>query len=282
MTPQGFLHEVWQQTLNLATHNLTPALYNILLALIIFLLGKWFTGWLAHWMEGALEKRMDSTVARFVTNIAKVLLYVFVVIAALTQLGIKTTSLIAILGAASLAVGLSLKDSLANFAAGVLLVSLRPFRVSDYISTSDVEGTVREIKIFSTTLVTSDNRVITIPNSQVISGAIVNHFTLPTRRITLLIRVPYSADLGQVKNGLLEIMNNDQRILKDPAPLVSVASLGDSWVDLNVRPWVKSADYWAVNWDLLEQIKNRFADSSLGTSVQKLEVTLLDANGKPR
>src|SRR5690606_52623 len=117
-------------------HNLTPALYNILLALIIFLLGKWFTGWLSRWMEGALEKRMDSTVARFVTNIIKVLLYVFVVIAALTQLGIKTTSLIAILGAASLAVGLSLKDSLANFAAGVLLVSLRPFRVSDYISTS--------------------------------------------------------------------------------------------------------------------------------------------------
>lgn len=275
MTLHDFLQDTWQATLNLASHNLTPVLYNILLALLIFLVGKWLTGWLTRWMERALERRTEKTVARFVTNFAKVLLYVFVVIAALTQLGIKTTSLVAILGAAGLAVGLSLKDSLSNFAAGVLLVSFRPFRVGDVIGTAGMEGTVREIKIFSTTLVTSDNRVISIPNSQIINGPVINHYAMPTRCIAMVIRVPYSADLSQIKNGLMSILKADQRVLKDPAPLVSVRALADTGVDLNVLPWVKSTDYAATQWDLLEQIKNHFSELALGTPAQKMEVTVV-------
>lgn len=269
---QSLMDQTWQAAHAFISANITPYLYNILAALIIFLVGKWLAGRLSQWLENYMDKRMEHTVARFVGNILKILLYIFVVIAALSQLGIKTTSLVAILGAASLAVGLSLKDSLANFAAGVLLVSLRPFRVGDYVETGSVQGVVKEIKIFATTLTTADNKVIVVPNSSIINSAIINHYAMPTRRIDMVIRIAYSADLGKVKNDLLAIMAADQRVLKDPAPMVSVAALADTGVDLNVRPWVKSADYWGVRWDVTEQIKLHFTNIGLQIPAQKVEM----------
>lgn len=269
---QGLVEQLWQQANSFISTNLTPYLYNILAALIIFLVGKWLAKRLARWLEGVMEKRMEHTVARFIANILNVLLFMFVIIAAISQLGVKTTSLVAILGAISLAVGLSLKDSLANFAAGVLLVSLRPFRVGDYIEVASIQGFVKDIKIFATTLTTADNKVIIVPNNSVISAAIINHYAMPTRRIDMVIRISYSADLGKVKEDLLAIMAADQRVLKEPEPIVSVAALADTGVDLNVRPWVKSDDYWGVRWDVTEQIKIHFTNIGLQIPAQKVEM----------
>lgn len=273
-TTLSIFEQAWQQAQVFISGNVTPYLYNILAALIIFLVGKWLAGRVARWLEHVMEKRVEHTVARFVANILNVLLFIFVIIAALSQLGVKTTSLVAILGAASLAVGLSLKDSLANFAAGVLLVSLRPFRAGDYIETGSVQGIVKEIKIFATTLITADNKVIVLPNNAIINAAIINHYAMPTRRIDMLIRISYSADLGKVKSDLLKIMADDQRILKDPEAMVSVAALADTGVDLNVRPWVKSGDYWPVRWDVVEQIKLHFTDIGLQIPAQKVDIIM--------
>jgi small conductance mechanosensitive channel len=274
MTENSFdwVGQIWQQAQIFFSSHITPYLYNILAALLIFLIGKWLAKRVARWIERMMERRMESTVARFVADILNVLLFVFVIIATLSQLGVRTTSLVAILGAASLAVGLSLKDSLANFAAGVLLISLRPFRVGDYVETNSVQGTVKEIKIFATTLISPDNKIVVVPNNSIINAAIVNHYAMPTRRIDMVLRVSYSADLSRVKADLLDIMARDKRILKTPEAVVTVSSLGDTGVDLNVRPWVNSGDYWDVRWNLTEQIKNHFSDIGLRIPAQPVDV----------
>lgn len=259
------------------SQNLTPYLYNIVTALLIFFIGKWVIKHIVRWLEALMEKRMDHIVARFMSNILHVLLFVVVVIAALTQLGIKTTALVAVIGAISLAVGLSLKDSLSNFAAGVILIALRPFRIGDYIETPAVQGFVKDIKVFATTLTTADNRIIFVPNNSVVRGHIVNHYAMPTRRINMVIRVGYDTDLSQIKQDLLAVMAADARVLADPAPSVSVAGLTETGVDLNVRPWVESNDYWGVRWDVTEQIKNHFSAIKMHFPAQRMDLFMESA-----
>lgn len=258
--------------------SLIPFASNVLAALIIFLVGRWAAGRIANILDATLVKKLDPTVAKFIANLAHIGLIVVVVIAALDRVGVHTTSLIAIVGAAGLAVGLALKDSLGNFASGVLLVVFRPFRVGDYVEAGGAAGTVREIRIFATLITTPDNKAITVPNSAIMGGNIVNYSAMPTRRVDMKIGVSYSSDLARVKQVLSDILAADERVLKDPAPTIAVAELADRSINLVVRPWVNSPDYWAVLWDTTETIKRRFDAEGIKIPFPQMDVHLSKAD----
>ncbi len=232
---------------------------RIVFAIVIFIVGRWVAKALAGLLARAMQKaNVDAMLARFLRNIAYGVLLIAVVLAALDQLGFNVTSLLAVLGAAGLAVGLALKDSLSNFAAGVMLIIFRPFVVGDYVIAGGTAGTVDEIALFKTMLRTPDNQLIIVPNSAVFGGTITNVNALGTRRIDLVFGIAYDDDMKKAMQLMTEVVEADERILKDPAPAINVAELADSSVNFNVRPWVNAADYWAVRSDLLQTIKESF------------------------
>ena len=194
----------------------------------------------------------------FFSSIAKAVLLLLVFIAALNQLGVDTTSLIALIGAAGLAIGLALQNSLQNFAAGVMLIVLRPFKLGDFIEAGGVVGVVEQISIFSTIMKTGDNREITVPNGQIYADAITNYSARETRRIDLVFGIGYDDDMLAAKKIMESILEGHDLVLAQPTPGVAVAELADSSVNFNVRPWVKSEDYWSVRSDLIEQVKLAF------------------------
>lgn len=237
---------------------------GILVALIILVVGRWLAMWFASIGRKAMAKGgVDETLTRFLGKLIYYALLTAVVIAAADQVGIKTTSFIAILGAAGLAIGLALKDSLANFASGVMLILFRPFQVGDAVTAGGVTGKVRQIDIFSTIILTADNQKFIIPNSTITAGVITNINAEPTRRIDLVVGIGYDDDIRLAKTTLEELVKSDNRILDDPAPTIAVAELGASSVDIVVRPWVKTADYWNVRLDLTEKIKLTFDEKGL-------------------
>lgn len=252
---------------------------NLLAALAIFLVGKWAIRRLVNFVARLMSQRnIESTVAGFVTNILYMMLFVLIIIAALAQLGIPTAPFIAIIGAAGLAIGLALQGSLSNFASGVLLVTIRPCKVGDYIEAGDVSGTVDRITVFSTTLITPDRRTITVPNSIMMGGPIVNFSTSPSRRLDMIIGVSYNSDLQQVKSLLREIVESDDRVLKGQQPIqIGVLALADSSVNFAVRPWVATDNYWPVHFDLHEQIKRRFDEAGIVIPYPQMGVHLESA-----
>lgn len=237
---------------------------GILSAIVILIVGRIVAKWLATLSSKALKKaKVDETLVRFLQTIIYYLLLIIVIIAAADQLGIKTTSFLAILGAASLAIALALKDSLANFASGVMLILFRPFKVGDVITAAGVTGSVVQIDIVSTILSTADNQKIIIPNSAITSDTIININAQPTRRIDLMVGIGYDDDIQQAKTTLEEVLGDDDRILSDPSPAVAVSELASSSVNLVVRPWVKSEDYWPVRFALIEKIKLTFDERGI-------------------
>ena len=220
----------------------------------------------------------DETLQKFIGNLTYTALLVAVIIASLEQLGVDTTSILALFAAAGLAVGLALKDSLSNFAAGVMLIIFKPFKTDDFIEAAGTAGVVETIGIFNTLLRTPDNREITVPNSHIFGGSITNVTTRETRRVDLVIGIGYEDNIGQAKSLVEKIMADDQRILKDPAAAVMVADLGESSVDLAIRPWVKTADYWAVRADLLEGIKACFDESGISIPYPQRDLHMYQAN----
>ena len=231
---------------------------KVLMALVILVVGWWLAKRVAEIAQKLMQKRnLDPAVENFVGSLIQYGLLVFVVIAALSQVGIQTASLIAVLGAAGLAIGLALQGSLANFAAGFLIMLLRPFKIGDYIEAAGTAGSVENIQIFNTELKTPDNRKVIIPNSLVTSGNVVNYSAKPTRRVDLGVRISHGDDIDTAKAVMAQLLSEDERILAEPAPNIRVGALGESSIDLIVRPWVKSADYWDVYWDLTEKIKKR-------------------------
>jgi len=230
---------------------------NLIVAAAIFFVGKWLAKRLIKLMKSIMEaQEIDPTVGGFVSNIAYMMLLLMIIIAALSQLGIPTASFIALIGAAGLAIGLALQGSLSNFASGVLLVTFRPCKVGDYIEAANVAGTVDRITVFSTTLLTPDHRTITVPNSKLLDGAIINYSTAPNRRLDLTIGISYEADLGQAKRLLRQIVESDERVLEEHKPVqIGVLALADSSVNLVVWPWVTNANYWPLHFELHERIK---------------------------
>jgi small conductance mechanosensitive channel len=265
--------EEFLANIGLTTQDLTGWVANIIFALVIFVIGRWVAKWLARMSAKAMEKGgVDQTLTRFLGSIIYMTLLIMVALAAVSKLGVETASFFAILGAAGLAVGLALKDSLSNFSAGVMLIFFRPFKAGDFIDAAGVSGTVSEIKIFNTVLKTPDNRVITIPNSQIYGGTITNFSAMDTRRIDLVFGVSYDDNVIQAKEILQGILDSDERILKDPAPVVMMLELADSSVNFAVRPWVASSDYWAVRADVLEHGKKALEDAGLSIPYPQQDV----------
>jgi len=244
-------------------------------ALVIFLIGSRVAKFCSNLTEkGFAKKKVDKAVGSFVASIVFTLVFAVTILMALSQIGIETTSFIAILGAAGLAVGLALQGSLSNFASGVLIILLRPFKSGDFVEAGNKMGTVKKIEIFSTELRTPDNKVIIVPNSQIMSGAITNFSRESTRRIDLVIGISYDADLRQAKEVLKSVLDAETRILKDPAYTVAVSELGDSSVNFVVRPWVNAADYWPTYWSLMENIKIALDDANIAIPFPQMDVHL--------
>jgi small conductance mechanosensitive channel len=232
---------------------------NLLAAAAILLIGRWAAKLLHKGLVRALEKaRLEPILVRFLGNVAYALVMVFVILGAINQLGVQTASLIALLGAAGLAVGLAMQGSLANLAAGVLLIIFRPYRIGDFVEGGGTAGTVEEVQIFTTVLKTPDNRRVIVPNSQMMSGTITNFSAHDSRRVDLTIGVSYDADSDQVREVLKSVLAADERVLPEPEPVIAMFAHGDSSVDWIVRPWVRTTDYWAFYWHTMEAIKRAF------------------------
>ncbi|ACL72617.1 mechanosensitive ion channel family protein [Thioalkalivibrio sulfidiphilus] len=252
-----------------------PWTLRILVALLIWFIGKWIAGRITSVVKKVMIKTgMDQMLVQFLGNILYTLLLIAVIIAALDHLGLQTTSLLAIFGAAGLAVGLALKDSLSNFSSGVMLILFRPFKVGDFIEAAGTAGVVEEVRIFSTMIRSGDNRQIIIPNGQIYGGTIVNVSAKPTRRIDLVFGIGYGDDIKKAKQIIAEVIAADERILKDPAPGIALGELGDSSVDINVRPWVNTPDYWPVRADLLENVKLAFDANGISIPFPQRDVHL--------
>lgn len=252
---------------------------SLLTALFIFLIGRSLSKVINKVIIRFMSKsKVDETLISFVTNITYSLLMCFVIIAALGQLGVQTSSMIAIIGAAGLAVGLALKDSLSNFAAGVMIIAFRPFKKGDYIEAGGAAGTVHDLKILTTTLKSPDNKILIIPNSSVFGGTITNYSAEKTRRVDMVFGIGYDDDIKKAKEILLNIADNDARILKDPAPVVAVKELGDSSINIILRPWVASADYWGVYFDTHEAVKYAFDEAGISIPYPQRDVHLHQVN----
>ena len=248
---------------------------QLITALVIFIIGKWIAKAIANAITHNMNKKnVDKTISNFVGNIIYTALFAFAIIAALGQIGIETASFVAIIGAAGLAVGFALQGSLSNFASGVLLILFRPIRSGDFVEAAGEAGVIDEVGIFSTTIKTGDNKVIIIPNSNIMGGNITNYSMEATRRIDLMVGIGYDADIRKAKQVLEEIINNESRILKDPAVTIAVAELADSSVNFVVRPWVNSEDYWPTKFELLETIKLRFDREGISIPFPQMDVHL--------
>ena len=233
-------------------------------AILVFLIGKWLARYISNLLGKLLRKNnVDETLSTFLGQIIYYAMFVMVLIAAAGQLGINTTSFLTIVGAAGLAIGLALKDSLSNFASGVMLILFRPFKVGDVVTAGGQTGKVESIAIFSTVITTPDNQMVIVPNSSITSDVITNVNAKPTRRIDMVIGIGYDDNIGEAKSVLEDLIKAESRILSDPAPTIAVSELADSSVNFVVRPWVKTADYWDVRFDLTEQIKLTFDEKGI-------------------
>jgi small conductance mechanosensitive channel len=220
------------------------------------------------------SREVDAALVNFISSMVYYALLIFVVIAALGQIGIQTASFVAIVGAAGLAIGLAMQGSLSNFAAGVLIIIFKPFKIGDFVEMAGTAGVVENIMIFTTEMKTGDNKKIIVPNSSVLGGVITNYSANETRRVDLVMGIGYNDDIDKAKQVLEEIINADERILKDPAPLIAVSELADSSVNFAVRPWVKSADYWAVYFALNETVKKRFDQEGISIPYPQQDIHL--------
>ena len=250
-----------------------PWSINIALAVVVFIVGRLIAKGLVKVLERLLTRaKVDSMLVEFIGSIAKAMLLLFVIIASLDMLGVNTTSLIAMLGAAGLAVGLALQGSLQNFASGVLLIIFRPFQVGDVIEAGGIIGKVEKLTIFNTVMLTPDNREIIVPNGAIYGGTITNISARATRRIDMVFGIGYGDDIKKAKDILMQIMESDSRVLKDPAPQVALAELADSSVNFVVRPWVNAADYWDVKFELTENIKLAFDEKGVSIPFPQMDV----------
>ena len=246
------------------------------IALVIFYVGRTIARLLVKGVRKVMQAQdTDQILESFVSSLTYWAIMTFVIIAAIGQIGVQTTSLIAIMGAAGLAIGLSLQGSLANFAAGVLIVMFRPYRVGDFVEAAGVAGSVVQVQILTTVLKTGDNKQIVIPNGQIMGSIITNYSANETRRVDLTIGVGYGDDLDKVRSTLQDLIDADERILKDPASLIAVSELADSSVNFVVRTWVNSADYWGVYFALTEAIKKRFDQEGISFPYPQQDVHLI-------
>lgn len=246
---------------------------KIVAAIFIFIIGKWVVKKLTAISKKLMQKaKVDNTLVEFGESVIYFALLLMVVLAALNSLGINTTSFVAIIGAAGLAIGLALQGSLANIGAAVLIILFRPFKVGDFVEAGGATGTVEDINLFSTIIAPIDNRTIIVPNSKIVGGNITNYSKKEKRRVDHVFGIGYDDDLKLAKNILMDLMTSDERVLKEPAPFVAVGELGDSSVNLVFRAWVATSDYWDVHFDMLEKVKLAFDEKGISIPYPQMDI----------
>ncbi len=269
----------WQGIIDYLSINAIDLAGKIVGALVIFYGGRWLVGLAVRALRKVMQRQeIDRTLETFVCNLVRMALLVVVIIAAISALGIQTASFIAIFGAAGLAVGLALQGSLSNFAAGVLIVLFRPYKVGDWVEAAGISGAVEQVQILTTVLKTGDNKQIIVPNSQIMDSIITNYSANDTRRVDMVVGVSYDDDLDKVRKTVEELVAADDRILDEPACTIAVSELADSSVNFVVRPWVKTSDYWGVMFDLTEAIKKRFDQDGISFPFPQQDVHLYNAS----
>ena len=252
---------------------------KLVIAIVIFYVGRIVARLVTRGLRNLMQSQeVDKILETFVCNLVYWALMFFVIIAAINQIGVQTTSMIAVMGAAGLAVGLALQGSLANFAAGVLIVMFRPYRVGDFVEAAGISGVVLQVQILTTILKTGDNKQIIVPNGQIMGSIITNYSANDTRRVDMTVGVSYDDDLDKVRSTIQELVDADDRVLKDPECLIAVSELADSSVNFTVRPWVKTADYWGVKFDLTEAIKKRFDKEGISFPFPQQDVHLYNSD----
>jgi len=257
------------------------AIYGIRVigALAIFIIGRWVSKGIRNLLRRIMTRsNLDQTLISFVCNLSYVAMLAFVIIAALGNLGIQTTSIIAVMGAAGLAIGLALRGSLSNFAAGIMLIVFRPFKLGDFIEGGGTSGTVEEIQIFTTQLKTVDNKTVIVPNAKIFGDKITNYSSKGTRRVDMTFGIGYDDDIDKARSVISEIIEADPRVLKDQAPVIAVSELADSSVNFTVRAWTTSGDYWGFFWDTTEAVKKRFDAEGIGIPYPQQDIHLYQHN----
>lgn len=246
---------------------------KIILALAIYYVGKWVTRWIVRILDRSFERRnVDLSLRNFLRSMVKVVMTTLVILAAIQTLGVNTSSFLAIFASAGLAVGMALSGTLQNFAGGVILLLLRPYRIGDYITAQGQSGTVKSIGLFSTQLSTPDNRIIYVPNSA-ISTSIVDNYSQPaTRRVDWKVSIAYGDDFDVARKEILAMLTADKRVLNDPAPMVVITELGNSAVALSVRAWAANADYWNLLWDINERIYKELPQKGIHFAYPQMDV----------
>lgn len=258
----------------------TAILTRWAIALVILLIGLWLARWLSRMLDRALQRGgVEATLTGFLRNVSYAAMVVVVVIAALQKIGVPTTSVLAVLGAAGLAVGLALKDSLSNIASGVMLIMLRPFREGDAVQAGGLEGVVEEIRVFQTRLRTYDNRAIVLPNSMITNAPIINFTAKPQRRIDLLVAVGYDDDLKKAREILLQIARSNPLILTEPAPSVLVTKLSESSVDLTLHAWCKTTDFGEAKSQLTEGMRSEMISQGMAVPYPRRDLHVYHRNG---
>ncbi|AGI31599.1 TPA: mechanosensitive ion channel [Mannheimia haemolytica] len=246
---------------------------KILLAIAIFVVGKFLARLISRLLgKAALKSTKDEMLQSFIVSISYFLLLLIVVIASLSQIGINTSSLVALIGAAGLAIGLSLQNSLQNFAAGVMLLIFKPFRKGDLIETGGMTGVVEQMGLLVLELRTGDNKTVLLPNGKVFSDSIINYSNNPTRRIDFTFDISYESNLKEAKEIIQRILDANTYVLKDPAPVVAVGALAPHSVQLVVRPWVQTPNYWAAYWEIIEQVKLAFGEAGISIPYNQMEL----------
>ena len=246
---------------------------KIVAAILIFVIGKWAVKKLTALSKSLMEKaNVDKTLVEFVESLVYFVLLMMVILASLNALGINTTSFLAVFGAAGLAIGLALQGSLANVGAAVLIIVFRPFKVGDFVEAGGATGTVEDVNLFSTIIAPLDNRTIIVPNAAIVGGNITNYSMKENRRVDHVFGIGYDDDLKLAKDTLMDMMMQDERVLKDPAPFVAVSELGDSSVNFTTRAWVATADYWDVYFEQIEKVKLMFDEKGISIPYPQMDV----------
>ncbi|MBQ5807192.1 MAG: mechanosensitive ion channel, partial [Tidjanibacter sp.] len=247
--------------------------WDILVAIAIYIVGRWIIRYLDRLLERIFTRRnMEISLARFVRSFVRVALYVILIVSLVRKLGVDTSSFVALLASTGVAIGMALSGTLQNFAGGIMILLLRPFRIGDYVQTQGFEGTVKEIKLFNTVLNTVDNKLITLPNGPIVNNVINNYSAENRRRVDLNVTISYGDDYDVARQAILDIIAADSRIEQDPAPFVAIGSLGDSAVNITIRVWAKSSDYWGIYHNLNEQIYKQLPTKGIHFPFPQMQV----------
>lgn len=267
----------FEHYLDLAVEYIAAYSPKLLLAILVLIFGLIGISWVVKVIKNAMEKKgIDLSLRNFLSSLISITLKILLIISVVSMVGIETTSFIAVIGAAGLAVGLALQGSLSNFAGGVLILFLKPFRVGDYIEAQGHGGTVHEVQIIHTILKTPDNKTIILPNGPLANNDIVNYTQEATRRIDFTFGIGYGDDITKAKEIINSIILNDERILKDPEPLVAVGALADSSVNITTRVWCKKEEYWNIHWDMFEKIKNEFDTNGISIPFPQRDIHVIN------